>query len=122
MTTNETRTVKMIRQDYELRERTKVDELRALDNKVTLPAYIFAYIFGVISALVAGVGMCLAMGVIGQGLGNAALVVGILIGIVGFAGISINYPIFARILETRRAKYRDAVIALADEIAAENNQ
>lgn len=122
MTTNDVRTVKMIRQDYEVRERTKMDELRALDNKVTLPAYIFAYIFGVISALVSGVGMCLAMGVIGASLGNAALVMGILIGIIGFAGISVNYPIFARILENRRSRYRDEVLALADEIAAENEQ
>ncbi len=121
MTNNEARTVKSIRQDYEVKERTKTDELVALDKKVQLPAYIFAYTFGVIASLIAGVGMCLGMGVIGASLGAAGFVFGIIIGIIGFACAGINYPIFTKILDARRAKYREEILTLADEIAAENN-
>ena len=57
-----------IRREYEPKTEqvTKLEELKALDAKVHRPAAVFAYTFGVIGALVLGVGLCLAMKVIGD--------------------------------------------------------
>ena len=56
-----------IANEYAVKETTKVVALKKLDAKAKLPATVFAYVFGIVSALVLGVGMCLSMGVIGEG-------------------------------------------------------
>ena len=53
--------------EYALKDTSKVVALRKLDAKAKLPATVFTYTFGIITALVAGVGMCLSMKVIGSG-------------------------------------------------------
>ena len=53
--------------EYALKDTSKVIALRKLDAKAKLPATVFTYTFGIITALVAGVGMCLSMKVIGSG-------------------------------------------------------
>ena len=45
----------------------QVIALKKLDNKVKTPVNIFTYTFGIISALILGLGMCLCMKVIGDG-------------------------------------------------------
>lgn len=106
--------VKEIKEGYEPKEKTKYDELIALNRKVELPAYIFAYAFGVIGALILGVGMCLAMQVIGTGV--PLMVLGIVVGIIGIALVSVNYPIFLAIMKSRKKKYAEKVIALSQEL------
>lgn len=41
---------------------------------------------------------------------------GIIIGILGIVMVNINYPIYKRILNSRRNKYAGKIIALSDEI------
>ena len=108
------RIVKEIKEGYEPKEKTKYDELIALNRKVELPAYIFAYAFGVIGALILGLGMCLAMQVIGTGV--PLMVLGIVVGIIGIALVSVNYPIFLAIMKSRKKKYAEKVIALSEEL------
>ncbi len=48
------------------KDTSKVIALRKLDTKAKLPATVFTYTFGIITAMVAGVGMCLSMKVIGR--------------------------------------------------------
>lgn len=48
--------------EYAPKDTSKVVALRKLDAKAKLPATIFTYTLGIISALVFGMGMCLAMG------------------------------------------------------------
>lgn len=57
--------------EYAPKEAIKVVALKKLDAKAKLPATIFAYTFGIVSALAMGIGMCLCMGQIGPG-GTAA--------------------------------------------------
>lgn len=97
-----------LREEYTPREKKPIDNALKLDQKAKLPAYIFAYVFGVIGALVLGVGMCLAMKVIGTG--TVWFVLGIVIGIVGIVMISANYPIFSKILRSRKEKYSTAIL------------
>lgn len=108
------RIVKEIAQGYEPKEKTKYDELIALNRKVELPAYIFAYGFGIIASLILGLGMCLAMQVIGTGI--PLMVLGIVIGIIGIALVSVNYPIFLAIMKSRKKKFAEKVISLSDEL------
>lgn len=102
--------------EYAPKETSKVVALRKLDAKAKLPANIFTYTLGVISALVFGTGMCLAMGQIGGGT-QVSFIAGIIIGIIGMVGMSVNYPIYKRILENGKKKYAFEIMELAKEIS-----
>ena len=104
-----------IAKDYAPKESSKIVALKKLDNKAKLPATIFTYSFGIISALVFGTGMCLAMQVIGSGM--AGMVLGIVVGIVGLAGCGVNYPIYKKMLEKGKAKYAYEIVELARQIS-----
>ncbi len=101
--------------EYAPKDTSKVAALRKLDSRAKRPANIFAYTFGVIASLVAGLGMCLAMRVIGSG--DAMFVLGIIIGLIGFAGMGINYPIYKKLLESGKSKYAFEIMQLAKEIS-----
>lgn len=103
--------------EYSIKDTSKVVALKKLDRKVKLPSLIFAYSFGTIMALVFGLGMCLTMKVIGNG--TLMFVLGIVIGIIGIIGVSINYPIYIKMLETNKKKYAYDIIELAKQIAEE---
>lgn len=105
-----------IANEYAPKDTSKVVTLRKLDAKAKLPANIFTYTLGIISALVFGTGMCLAMGEIGSGT-VGSLVLGIIIGIVGMIGMGVNYPIYKQILESGKKKYAFEIMELAKEIS-----
>ena len=109
--------VEKIRTQYIEKESNELDALRELDAKVKRPANVFAYVFGSISAIVMGSGMSLVMTDIGTTLGmTKTMLPGIVIGIIGMLGAIINYPIYKRILGSRRKKYADKIIALSNKI------
>jgi len=109
--------VQKIRTQYTEREHTDLDELKELDLKVKRPANVFAYIFGSISAIIMGSGMSLVMTDIADTVRfQNPMFYGIVSGILGmFMAIS-NYPIYKRILGSRRKKYADKIIALSNKI------
>ena len=100
-----------IHTEYSEKKSSDVDTLCAMDKKVKLPANVFAYVFGIIGALVLGTGMCLAMKVIGN-----IMAVGIFIGILGIAMVAVNYPIYKMILKSRKAKYSKEILELSEKI------
>lgn len=104
-----------IAKDYAPKENSKIIALKKLDAQAKLPATIFTYTFGIVSCLVAGTGMCLAMRVIGGTTFLTAL--GIIIGILGFAGCGFNYPIYKKMLEKGKAKYAYEIVELARQIS-----
>jgi len=106
-----------IAKDYAPRDNSKIVALKKLDSKAKLPATIFTYTFGIISALIVGTGMSLAMQVIGSGV--VSMVAGIVIGIIGFILCGINYPIYKRMLERDKSKYAYEIVELAREISEE---
>lgn len=111
--------VENIKKSYEVEpeSKTKLAELKELDHKVKSPARIFAYVFGTLGALILGLGMCLAMKIIGN-----LMVLGIVIGIVGIVMVSICYPLYTKILDSRKAKYKDAIIAKSNELLNDNSK
>ena len=104
-----------IAKDYAPKESSKLVALKKLDNKAKLPATIFTYSCGIISSLVFGTGMCLAMQVIGSGIGG--MILGIVVGLIGLIGCGINYPIYKKMLEKGKKKYAYEIVQLAKEIA-----
>ena len=106
-----------IAKEYAPKDDSKVTALKKLDKKAKLPATVFAYSFGIVSSLVAGLGRCLAMQVIGEG--TAMLVLGIIIGIIGFSCCGINYPIYKKLLEKGKKKYAFEIVELAKEISGD---
>jgi hypothetical protein len=109
--------VEKIRTQYMEKENTELDALRKLDAKVKRPANIFAYVFGSLGAVVMGSGMSLVMTDIGSKIGMTEVMVpGIVIGVIGLLMVVVNYPIYKKILRSRRKKYADEVIILSDKI------
>ncbi|MDO4386053.1 MAG: dihydropteridine reductase [Clostridia bacterium] len=102
--------------EYAPKDTSKVVALRKLDAKAKLPASIFTYSVGVVSALVFGTGMCFTMGQIGGGT-TGSFVLGVIIGLLGMAGMGVNYPIYRRILEKGKQKYAFEIMELAKEIS-----
>ena len=102
--------------EYAPKDTSKVVALRKLDARAKRPATIFTYTFGIIAALVTGVGMCLSMRVIGSGT-KAMFVLGVIIGIVGLFCMGINYPIYKKLLAQGKQKYAFEIMELAKEIS-----
>ena len=102
--------------EYAPKDTSKVVALKKLDRKAKLPSEIFAYTFGVVATLIAGLGMCLSMHVIGPQT-IASMVLGIVIGLVGFAAMGVNYPIYKRMREKGKQKYAFDIMELAKEIS-----
>lgn len=107
-----------IANEYAPKDTSKVIALKKLDRKAKSKANIFAYTFGVIMALVLGLGMCLSMQVVGNG-SVFMTAVGIVIGIIGILGISINYPVYKKLLESGKKQYAFEIMQLAKEITEE---
>ena len=100
------------------KETRKVVALKKLDNRAKRPANVFAFTFGVVMTLLLGVGMCLSMNVIGGG-STLFTALGIAVGVIGIAGVSVNYAIYKKLLENSKKKYSADIIALAKQIAEE---
>ena len=109
--------VQKIRTQYTEKEHTRLDELKALDNRVKRPANVFAYAFGSLGAVIMGAGMSLVMTDIGSFIGmEHPMIPGIAVGVAGMAIAIANYPIYKGILNSRRQQYADKIIALSDEL------
>lgn len=104
-----------IAKDYAPKESSKLSALKKLDKKAKLRATIFTYTFGIVSSLLFGTGMCLAMQVIGSGL--AGMILGIAVGVAGIVSCGVNYPLYKKMLEKDKAKYAYEIVELARQIS-----
>ncbi len=109
--------VQKIRTQYTEKESTQLDELKALDKKVKMPANVFAYILGSVGAVIMGAGMSLVMTDIASALGiDNSMVVGIVLGSIGLLIAIVNYPIYKSVLAVRKKKYSKQIIELSEKI------
>ena len=86
-----------------------MERLRRLDASVTEKGNLWSLIVGILSCLVLGVGMCCCL------VWNLFFS-GIIIGIIGIAGVCLAYPLYNRITKTQREKVAPEIIALSDEL------
>ena len=109
--------VQKIRTQYTEKQSSGLDELKALDARVKKPANVFAYTYGSVGAIVMGSGMSLVMTEIGTILGlTATMVPGIAIGVVGMGMALTTYPIYKKILGSRKKKFAPQIMALSDKL------
>ena len=103
-----------IAKDYVPKDNSKIIALKKLDSKAKLPATVFTYAFGIVSTLIVGLGMCLAMQVLGSG--ALTMAVGIVIGVIGLAFTLVNYPLHKKMMDSRKKKYSRKILELSEKI------
>lgn len=114
----ENKEVQEIRQKYLPREESKLEELKRLDYTVQNSGMIESLCAGIGGVLVFGLGLCLAMQVIGSGV--FAVVLGVLLGVIGMAGMVIAYPVYRKISQKVRSEYAPRILKLTDELMIKN--
>ena len=107
-----------IASEYAPKTTSKLLALKKLDRKARQGAEIFAYTFGSVCSLILGTGMSFAMGVIGNN-SITTMIIGIIVGLVGIFGVSINYFIYKKLLNKGKNKYGSDIVKLAKEISEE---
>ena len=106
-----------VAKEYMPQETNKVRQLKKLDERAKLPAFVTAMTLGIIGILIFGTGMCFGLGIFGTG--AIFMVIGILLGILG-AVISItNYPLYKKLLKKGKEKYAFEILELAKDITGE---
>ena len=110
--------LKRIREKYTPPAETedKMERLRRLDASVTNTAQAVSLAFGIIGALILGIGMSLCMTEFGDILGSYSMVVGIIVGVLGGILACLAYPIYNVIVKTKRKKLAPEIIRLTDEL------
>ena len=96
-----------------------MERLRRLDKSVTDKATKKSLIVGIIGALIMGTGMSLVMTDLGEIFGayqNAALYIGILVGIVGIVLVGYAYPVYNRVLKKERERIAPEILQLTEEL------
>lgn len=104
--------IKRIREKYmpPTQEEDKMERLRKLDAGVAKPGTIVSLIVGIIGTLIFGVGMCCVL------VWTDLFVQGIVIGLIGLAGVMSAYPLYVSITMKQRAKVAPEIIRLTDEL------
>ena len=60
--------------------------------------------------------MCFCMGVLGSGTGG--FILGLILGIIGIIGVSVNYPIYRKLLEKGKSKYFNTALKMDEALIA----
>ena len=102
--------IKKIREKYVPKEADKMEQLRRLDASVTQKGTMISLVVGIIGALVLGVGMCCCL------VWTKLFVLGIIVGIIGIAVVSVAYPIYNYVTKKEREKIAPEIIRLTDEL------
>ena len=108
--------VEAIRKKYLPKEEDKMEQLRKLHHSASQKAQAASIAIGVIGALLLGTGMSLCMTELGAALGQFAMVLGILVGLVGLVLVALAYPLYHRTLRKERARIAPEILRLSDEL------
>lgn len=108
--------VEEIRKKYLPKEEDKMEQLRKLHAMPTQKAQAASLAVGVIGALILGTGMSVCLTDIGAALGNLAMVIGILVGVVGMVLVALAYPLYNRVLKKNRDKIAPEILRLSNDL------
>ncbi len=100
-----------IRKKYLPKEEDKMEKIRRLDRDAERPGTIAALVIGIIGTLILGIGMCCTMLA-----GGFIFALGIVIGLIGIAVVSVAYPIYKKITKREREKVAEEIITLSNEL------
>lgn len=93
---------------------SKLEELKRLDKQVQSSGMVEALSIGVAGCLIFGLGMCLAMEIIGS-----AMWLGVLLGIIGTGVMLLAYPVNRKLLAKAKQAYVPRILELTDELSGE---
>lgn len=102
--------IKEIREKYIPKEADKMEQLRRLDRSVTQKSTAISLAVGIIGTLILGTGMCCCL------VWTKLFILGIILGVIGIAVISLAYPIYNYITKKEREKVAPEIIRLTDEL------
>lgn len=108
--------IENIRKKYLPKEEDKMERLRRLHQSVGKKAQAWAIVLGVIGALIMGTGMSLAMTELGALVGEFAMVIGIVVGIVGMVLVALAYPVYNFVLGKERRRIAPEILRLSEEL------
>ena len=105
--------IRRIREKYapSAPQEDKMEQLRRLDASAARAAMITALVVGILGCLLLGIGMCCTMV-----WADKLFVPGIVIGVLGLAGMAAAYPLYTHTLKKRREKLAPEIIRLTDEL------
>ena len=103
-----------IRSKYLPAKESKLEELKRLDRTVQNSGTMESLIVGVTGCMVFGLGLCLAMKVIGD-----LAWMGILLGLAGITGMLFAYPVHQKVLRRTKEKVVPRILELAQELSGE---
>ena len=100
-----------IRKKYLPKEENKLEQLRKLDESVSQKASTVALAFGIMGALIMGLGMsCVLVWA------EKWFVAGIIIGVIGIVLVSLAYPVYNYTVKKERDRIAPEIIRLSDEL------
>ena len=103
--------VERIRSKYIPREESKLERLRRLDESAVRLGTVLSLIVGIVSTLIMGLGMSMAMVWT-----DTLLPVGIAVGVFGMLGISCAYPVYTLVVKKERERLAPEILALTEEL------
>ena len=103
--------IRRIRAKYSPREEDKMETLRRLDQSATQKGTAVSLAVGILSTLILGVGMCCCM--VWSG---AWFLPGLLLGLLGMAGVIAAWPLYQRITAKERQRLAPEILRLTDEL------
>lgn len=103
--------IEKIRKKYLPQPDDKMEQIRKLDNSVTKKGTAVSITVGIISTLVLGVGMCCTMVWT-----DRFFVLGIIVGVIGIAGVICAYPLYNHIVKKEREKIAPQILKLTEEM------
>lgn len=103
-----------IRNKYLPREETKLEELKRLDHLVQNSGVTQSLCAGMVGCLIFGLGLCLAMEVIGQ-----MIWLGVILGLVGTVGMLAAFPVYRKYFNKAKTQHTPCILELAAELSGQ---
>ena len=103
-----------IRKKYLPKEETKLDELKRLDSLVQNSGVTESLCAGIGGCLIFGLGLCLAMEVIGH-----MIWLGVILGLIGTAGMLAAFPVYRKFFNKAKAQHTPRILELAAQLSGQ---
>ena len=113
----ENKEIQEIRKKYLPQVESKLDELKRLDAQVQNSGMTESLCAGIIGSLIFGLGMCLAMQVLGNGI--VMMILGILIDLAGMVGMLVAHPVYRKKQKKAKEKLAPRILELTEELYQE---
>ena len=103
-----------IRKKYLPKEETKLEELKRLDHWVQNSGVTESLCAGIGGCLIFGLGLCLAMEVIGH-----IIWLGVILGLIGAFGMLAAFPVYRKFFNKAKAQHTPRILELAAELSGQ---